>query len=129
MDGMKYDIYMDKECVALCDALNELPDVETTESCCGHFENPYRIWLRTKNPYSVAVIARAVDKRYIGIEMGWELNVETSDAESDPQYCFCLHSERPYADYGEMMTDITKIIENIEYWKSPTFYDYFKFNN
>jgi len=27
------------------------------------------------------------------------------------------------------MTDITKIIENIEYWKSPTFYNYFKFNN
>lgn len=129
MDGMKYDIYMDRECVALCDAINELPNTSTISSCCGHFERPYQIWLKTKNPYSVAVLARTVDNRYIGsVSMGWKLTVETCDAESDPQYCYRLHSEKPYADYGAMMTDINKIIENIEYWKSPSFYNYFKHN-
>lgn len=35
---MTYDEFMDKECVELCDALNELEGVETFESCCGHFK-------------------------------------------------------------------------------------------
>lgn len=128
MDGLKYDIFMDMECILLCDALNELPDVETFESCCGHFENPYQIWFKTKNPYSVAVIARAIDRRYSGIQMDWMLNAETLDSKSDPQYCYNLHSVRPYADYNEMMDDVRKLAENIEYWKSPNFYKYFKFN-
>lgn len=128
MDGLKYDIYMDRECVALCDAINELPDTATFESCCGHFERPYQIWFKTKNPYSVAVIARAIDRRYSGIQMDWMLNAETVDSDSDPQYCYNLHSVRPYADYNEMMDDVRKLVENIEYWKSPNFYKHFKFN-
>jgi hypothetical protein len=37
---------VDKECVALCKAINELPGVYTTSSCCGHgiHEEPYRIF-------------------------------------------------------------------------------------
>ena len=30
-----YDGYMDKECIPICDALNSIPNVQTTESCCG----------------------------------------------------------------------------------------------
>ena len=33
---MKYDKYMDTECIALCDELNSLKGVKTFESCCGH---------------------------------------------------------------------------------------------
>jgi hypothetical protein len=38
-----YDGLMDAECVALCDALNHLDGIRTTESCCGHGERPYWI--------------------------------------------------------------------------------------
>jgi len=27
---------VDPECVALCDVLNKMPGITTTESCCGH---------------------------------------------------------------------------------------------
>lgn len=38
---------VDKECCALCDAINDLPGVETIGSCCGHGRTPYAIWFRT----------------------------------------------------------------------------------
>jgi hypothetical protein len=41
---MKYPPDMDDECVALCDALNTLPGVATTESCCGHGIHPFRVF-------------------------------------------------------------------------------------
>ena len=39
---------LDPECVALCDALNRLPGVRTTESCCGHGEAPFWIWFMVR---------------------------------------------------------------------------------
>jgi hypothetical protein len=39
-----YPATMDPECIPLCDALNALPGIRTTESCCGHGEDPHRIW-------------------------------------------------------------------------------------
>lgn len=41
---MVYAGKMDPECVDLCDALNLLPGIKTSESCCGHGEYPFRIW-------------------------------------------------------------------------------------
>lgn len=35
---------MDKECINICEAMNKLPGIETTESCCGHNKYPYRIF-------------------------------------------------------------------------------------
>jgi len=35
---------MDPECIELCKAMNLVPGIETSESCCGHGHWPYRIW-------------------------------------------------------------------------------------
>src|SRR5262245_11443287 len=35
---------LDKECRALCVALNKLPGVHTISSCCGHGRRPYWIF-------------------------------------------------------------------------------------
>lgn len=35
---------IDVECVNLCDAMNLYPGIRTIESCCGHNENPFRLW-------------------------------------------------------------------------------------
>lgn len=43
----KYKGKMDKECIPLCDAINELPGISTIESCCGHNEKPFNIWFIT----------------------------------------------------------------------------------
>lgn len=35
---------MDVECLALCDAINKLPGLQTIESCCGHGKESFNIW-------------------------------------------------------------------------------------
>ena len=35
---------IDHECYALCVALNKLPGIRTIESCCGHGNEPFRIY-------------------------------------------------------------------------------------
>ena len=35
---------IDKECIDLCKKLNSLSNIKTTESCCGHLKEPYRIF-------------------------------------------------------------------------------------
>jgi len=45
----KYDGDIDTECVALCDAMNSVPGIRTTSSCCGHGEREYRVWFHADN--------------------------------------------------------------------------------
>jgi len=35
---------IDEECLVICEAMNELPGIETYESCCGHDEQPFRVF-------------------------------------------------------------------------------------
>ncbi len=46
--GDDYDGYMDAEVIAFCDALNAIPGITTTESCCGHGRGPFKVWFRAK---------------------------------------------------------------------------------
>lgn len=127
MEEKKYDEYMDKECIPLCDALNQLPGVKTFESCCGHLQRQYGVWLHTANPYSMAVIARAFDKRYVPTSIMWDIKIETIDVERTPQFCIGIYSSDIFHDYETMMKDVKELVESIEYWKQPEFYDHFKF--
>jgi hypothetical protein len=61
-----YDGNMDKECIQICDMLNSISDVRTTESCCGHCKDRFMIFFTCDNPHSLAIIARVFDRRYIG---------------------------------------------------------------
>jgi len=36
---------IDKECEALCDAINRMDGIRTVESCCGHGDHPFMIWI------------------------------------------------------------------------------------
>ena len=128
MEEIKYDIYMDKECIPLCDVLNTLPDVRTFESCCGHLKRKYVVYLYTDNPYSMAVIARALDRRYLPAKSLWEVTIETIDAERTPQFCIGIYSKDVFVDYDTMVHDVNELVESINYWKQPKFYDHFKFN-
>ena len=122
---MDYDGKMDNECVALCDALNNLPGVATFESCCGHCKRPYSIWFKTKDPYSMAVLARVVDRRYLPTKQLWDITLETCEVRSDTMFCFRLSSEEAYADDSEMQSDVDIVIENIKYWSGEEFKEHF----
>ena len=118
---------MDKDCIALCETLNKLPGVETFESCCGHLMSPYRIWFWCKNFTSLAILARAFDRRYLPTTITWQIGVETGD--SHPTYGFCLKSDKAYDRQADLELDLEAIIHNIEYWKGKEFKQYFKTNN
>jgi len=118
---MKYDEHMDKECIELCDAINEIPFLMTTESCCGHNKSPFRIWLRTKNLEGLYILARCIDRRYCGpvkkIHRNgitkfeeWKLTVEDSDLYMAPIF----HLESP--TIGKLAySEAKKIAHNIRY--------------
>lgn len=127
MEEIKYDIYMDKECIPLCDALNQLPGVKTFESCCGHLQRSYAVWFHTANPYSMAVIARALDRRYVPTNVLWEIKIETIDVERTPQFCIGIYSTKVHSSYEDMLYDVNQLVDSIEYWSKPEFYDHFKF--
>ena len=120
-----YDGNMDQECIAICDALNALPNVKTICSCCGHCKEPYRLWFDSDNPYSLAVIARVFDRRYSGTNLVFRVCMLTKDAEQFPQYTYMIESRTPYSSQKEMEEDITTILDNFKYWQNPCFNEYF----
>lgn len=122
-----FPLDMDVDCIALCDSLNKLPGVETYESCCGHLKNPYRIFFRCRNFVSLAILARAFDKRYLTTSMMWKIKVETGD--SHPTYNFYLSSNEAYSRQEDIDNDLNIIIHNIEYWSGTEFKEYFETNN
>ena len=118
----KYDGKMDKECIPLCDALNSLPDVETTESCCGHCKDRFRIFFKCKNPYSLSVIARVFNRRYSGTKLQWIIEVETHD---NGGYDYFVHSVEAYENNTMMEKDISQLVENVKYWSSEKYKEHF----
>ena len=118
----KYDGKMDKECIPLCDALNSLPDVETTESCCGHCKDRFRIFFNCIDTYSLSVIVRSFDRRYSGTHLEWKIELTTID---NGGYNYFLHSVEKYDDFQSMNEDISQLVENIELWSSEKYKKYF----
>jgi hypothetical protein len=76
---MKYTGQMDKECIVLCDALNEIDGIATTESCCGHGERPYHIWIRPDNLESLPFMLYWFDGCHCGFYR-WKIYVYTDCA-------------------------------------------------
>jgi hypothetical protein len=118
-----YDGNMDKECIQICDVLNSISDVCTTESCCGHCKDRFMIFFTCDNPHSLAIIARVFDRRYIGTSQPWHIELQTKDSGA---YDYFIHSETKYSSEEVMMKDVNKIIENIKYWCDDKFTSHFK---
>ena len=118
----KYDKYMDTECIPLCNALNSLPGVTTTSSCCGHCKNKFMIFFDCDNDVSLSIIARSFNRRYSGTNMEWIIEVDSDDSGN---FDYFLHSVEPYTDNTVMDKDVSRLVENIQYWSSDAFKEYF----
>lgn len=116
---MKYDEYMDEECIELCDCLNSLPGVETFESCCGHLRSEYHVWLRCSDWDSLSILSRACSWNYGGYP--WTLSVDHTDTR--PCLCFRLESET-YPDYGSMKESVGRMIGRIRTAADGCYLDY-----
>lgn len=67
---------MDSECLKLCEALNLLPGILTTNSCCGHGERPYRIFFHAEDLDALPELCYWFDNCHSG-ESGWQVTVYT----------------------------------------------------
>lgn len=118
---MKYDEYMDKECIELCDTLNSLKGVETFESCCGHLHSKYVIYMTISNWYSLSLLARAFDIRYSSGK--WNIGLHSTDTPKKKVgvAVFELKTNIVPICEEEMMKLVDEAIKNINYWKNPIY--------
>ena len=96
---------MDKEILSLCDAINDIPGVKTTSSCCGHGGTPVSI---TLNCYSIMNLRPLT----VGLHDKWEIKLEGTWA--GPQVFIELVSrdkgEQAYIEAGKLASRIYKFI-------------------
>jgi len=99
----------DKEVVALCNAINSIPGLETYESCCGHGKEAFQIWFKANDLKALIVLARAFDRRYGGLA-NWHCYLDMDDTEP---VVFRIESESK----GELAyAESEQVANNIKYW-------------
>ena len=83
---MKYDNRMDPECVPLCDALNCLPDIITSESCCGHGTSGMSLLFNIRGGgdlQGLFFLTRCTDRRYWKYGDVWSTTLSVGDTIHD----------------------------------------------
>ena len=77
---------MDKEVVALCEAINSVDKtIYTIESCYGHGEKPIHIWFKATNLEKLPKLLYWFDGCHSG-EYGWVVSVKTDCGMSFPTF-------------------------------------------
>ena len=67
---------MDPESIELCQALNLFEGIKTIESCCGHGDRPYKIWLTADRLSCLPPMLYWLDPCHNG-HGGWSVVVTT----------------------------------------------------
>ena len=114
--------FMDPECIPMFHALNKLPGVVTTESCCGHLKDRYSFWFHCTDIGTLSRLARCVDRNYS--DGKWELVLDSCD--TNPVGFFWLRSKEPFKTVEEMNESVEWLIKGFEHWFSPEFNEYFE---
>ena len=67
---------IDPECIELCNAMNEMPGIETISSCCGHGKIPFEIDFRAKSLENLPALLYWFSACHSSIH-GWEVIAST----------------------------------------------------
>ena len=110
---MTYDRHMDPECIELCDALNDIDDVKTVESCCGHGRHGFWILFKADSFKPLYFIGKAIDRRYAGGTINWKCKIDISDLSGYP-VLFLLTSgktkgEKAYKEASKIAGNIRRL--------------------
>jgi len=76
----EYDDEMDTEVMGLCDAMNALPGIKTTESCCGHSSSPFSIWFNVYSEQGLFFLGRCASHRYWKYGYLWKIEIQVGDS-------------------------------------------------
>lgn len=93
---------IDKECIDLCAAINDIPGLRTVESCCGHGERTYKIWFKAETLEWLPSLLYFCDSCHVGFN--WKC-LATTDCGMSP-VTFLLESESK----GQKAYEESKII-------------------
>jgi hypothetical protein len=112
----KYDDYMDKEVVELCNAINALSSIQTMESCCGHGKDNFKIFLKVDNKQEgLFFLTRCVDRRYWKYGYLWKIELCVGDAFYNNRLplIYTLHSGDIIGE--EAYNQSQSLVENMNY--------------
>ena len=112
---------IDEECKELILKLNELKGIETTECCCGHFKQPYRVFFKCNDFVQLGRLYRCVNRNYS--DGKWRIECCCSD--TIPTHGFMLRTYEVFNTQNEMTESVNSLIDNIDYWQNQHFDDYF----
>ena len=87
---------MDMECIKLCEAMNTMPGIRTTESCCGHNKDNFHIWFDAENLDSLPALLYWFAGCHCG-HYDWRVTVKTDCAMNPVSFCV----EGPVGAYNE----------------------------
>jgi hypothetical protein len=86
-----YDGLMDTECIKICNYLNSLPSVKTSNSCCGHGSKTFSVFFECTDWRSLAFLGRCIDQRYF--EYGNDIEIRLSNSDINNNFAvFELHT-------------------------------------
>lgn len=87
----EYDNKLDEPVRGICDALNSLPGITTTSSCCGHGKQAPMIIFDVDGPVGLSFLVRCMDRRYF--EYGARVRLDLCISDSPPNHVYyCLET-------------------------------------
>jgi len=127
---VQYNGNMDLEVVYLCDALNALPSIRTTESCCGHGHSEFRIYFRVgKSKKGLFFLTREIDRRYWSHGDEWGIKLMVGDVFRNGRLPieYVLHSGRVMGEeaYDQAICLVNNMNEDLN---NKVFMSYYNLN-
>ena len=111
-----YDEYMDKEVIDLCNAMNSLPGIETSESCSGHEKSSLNIFFKVTDFEGLFFLVRSIDRRYWGWGDIWKIELSVGDRFNNDYlpitYLFSSNKSKGEEAYKQAQS----LIENLNYY-------------
>lgn len=110
-----YDEWMDKEVIDLCNTMNSLPGIETSESCSGHGKTSLQIFFKVTNSEGLFFLVRCADRRYwkYGHIWGIELSVGDMFNNNYLPVIYLLSSNESKGE--EAYEQVQSLIKNLNY--------------
>jgi len=101
--------HMDPEAVPLVDAMNAIPGIVTTESCCGHGRGRFLVFFQATDPDGLFFLSRCIDTRYF--QHNWKITINIGDL---PKYKlgYLLASDERTTDVYQQAN---ALVENMNY--------------
>ena len=113
----KYEYHgrMDPEVLDLVNAMNALPGIETTESCCGHGCSSLDVWFKVTVPEGLFFLTRCVDRRYWKYGYLWKIELTVGDLFEDNYLpvAYNLHSGPIVGE--DAYKQAQSLVENMNY--------------